>query len=109
MLYDDLSSHVDAFTEIHYKIDPTCPPENMLAVRRVIYSSILQRCAALKEGGSMSALALMDCPPGEPTEIMSIVDGHLCFSADLYHAKHRYCLCLHVKPAVYILNRNRNS
>jgi len=97
LIFDDFADHLKAFSTLSADLesDPLHPTV-MLAIRRVLYAGILQRCARLVDGGSMTALALLRTPDAEPTEFISIADGHLSFSPELFHEGQRPAIDLKV-------------
>jgi len=89
MVWDELHAHIEAFGALHSALETGMPHEFLMAVRRVVYANMLQRCAHFTAGGSLSAFPIMHVPPGEPTELMSIADGHLKFTEALHREGQR--------------------
>jgi len=101
-IYDDLTKHASAYREMSLLLRR--PPGREAYPGDVFYlhSRLLERAAKLNEdrsGGSLTALPIIETQAGDvsayiPTNVISITDGQIFLSADLFNAG--------VRPAINI-------
>jgi F-type H+-transporting ATPase subunit alpha len=97
LIYDDLSKHAVAYREISLLLRR--PPGREAYPGDIFYlhSRLLERAAKLNEdngGGSMTALPLIETQASDvsgyiPTNVISITDGQIYLSPDLFNAGQR--------------------
>jgi F-type H+/Na+-transporting ATPase subunit alpha len=102
IVYDDLSKHAVAYREMSLLLRR--PPGREAYPGDVFYlhSRLLERAARVNEkfgGGSITALPIIETQAGDisayiPTNVISITDGQIFLSADLFNSS--------VRPAVNI-------
>nr|O99015.1 RecName: Full=ATP synthase subunit alpha, plastid; AltName: Full=ATP synthase F1 sector subunit alpha; AltName: Full=F-ATPase subunit alpha [Prototheca wickerhamii]AHK10007.1 ATP synthase CF1 alpha subunit [Prototheca wickerhamii]CAB38453.1 ATP synthase CF1 alpha chain [Prototheca wickerhamii] len=102
IIYDDLTKQAQAYREISLLLRR--PPGREAYPGDVFYlhSRLLERAAKLNEklgGGSMTALPVVETQEGDisayiPTNVISITDGQIFLSADLFNAN--------VRPAINV-------
>ena len=100
VVYDDLSKHAVAYRELSLLLKR--PPGREAYPGDVFYlhSRLLERAAKLSDklgGGSITALPIIETQAGDisayiPTNVISITDGQIFLSSDLFHSG--------VRPAV---------
>lgn len=93
-VYDDLSKHAQAYREISLLLRR--PPGREAYPGDVFYlhSRLLERAAKLSDslgGGSITALPIVETQAGDvsayiPTNVISITDGQIFLSADLFNS-----------------------
>jgi len=93
-IYDDLSKQAQAYREM--SLLPRRPPGREAYPGDVFYlhSRLLERAAKLSDalgGGSMTALPIVETQEGDvsayiPTNVISITDGQIFLSADIFNA-----------------------
>ena len=91
VVYDDLSKHAAAYREMSLLLRR--PPGREAYPGDVFYlhSRLLERSANLAEGGSMTALPIIETQAGDvsayiPTNVISITDGQIFLSSDLFNS-----------------------
>jgi F-type H+-transporting ATPase subunit alpha len=94
VIYDDLSKHAQAYRQMSLLLRR--PPGREAYPGDVFYlhSRLLERAAKLNDtlgGGSMTALPIIETQAGDvsayiPTNVISITDGQIFLSADLFNA-----------------------
>jgi len=99
VIYDDLSKHAAAYREISLLLRR--PPGREAYPGDVFYlhSRLLERAAKLKDGGSLTALPVIETQAGDvsayiPTNVISITDGQIYLESDLFYQG--------VRPAVNV-------
>ena len=102
IIYDDLTKHAQAYRQISLLLRR--PPGREAYPGDIFYlhSRLLERSAKLSKklgGGSMTALPIVETEAGDvsayiPTNVISITDGQIFLSKDLYNAG--------IKPAIDI-------
>jgi len=90
VVYDDLSKHAVAYREISLLLRR--PPGREAYPGDVFYlhSRLLERAAKLKDGGSLTALPIIETQAGDvsayiPTNVISITDGQIFLETDLFY------------------------
>lgn len=91
IIYDDLSKHAVAYREMSLLLRR--PPGREAYPGDVFYlhSRLLERSANLAKGGSMTALPIIETQAGDvsayiPTNVISITDGQIFLSSDLFNS-----------------------
>ncbi|WP_338231399.1 F0F1 ATP synthase subunit alpha [Companilactobacillus muriivasis] len=94
IVYDDLSKQANAYREISLLLRR--PPGREAYPGDVFYlhSRLLERAAKLSDdlgGGSMTALPIVETQAGDvsayiPTNVISITDGQIFLSSDMFHS-----------------------
>ncbi|MFN3925779.1 MAG: F0F1 ATP synthase subunit alpha [Pseudanabaenaceae cyanobacterium] len=94
VIYDDLSKHAQAYRQMSLLLRR--PPGREAYPGDVFYlhSRLLERAAKLNDalgGGSMTALPIIETQAGDvsayiPTNVISITDGQIFLSSDLFNA-----------------------
>ncbi|RBP37808.1 F0F1 ATP synthase subunit alpha [Garciella nitratireducens] len=91
IVYDDLSKHAVAYRAMSLLLRR--PPGREAYPGDVFYlhSRLLERAAKLKEGGSITALPIIETQAGDisayiPTNVISITDGQIFLESELFHA-----------------------
>lgn len=99
VIYDDLTKHAQAYRMISILLRR--PPGREAYPGDVFYlhSRLLERAAKLKNGGSMTALPVIETQLGDissyiPTNVISITDGQIFLNNDLFNAG--------IRPAVNV-------
>jgi F-type H+-transporting ATPase subunit alpha len=97
IVYDDLSKHAQAYREISLLLRR--PPGREAYPGDVFYlhSRLLERAAKLSDdigGGSITALPIVETQAGDvsayiPTNVISITDGQIFLSSDLFNSGYR--------------------
>ena len=92
IIYDDLSKQAQAYRQMSLLLSPgrEAYPGDVF----YLHSRLLERAAKLNSllgEGSMTALPIVETQSGDvsayiPTNVISITDGHIFLSADLFHA-----------------------
>ena len=97
VIYDDLSKHAVAYRALSLLLHR--PPGREAYPGDVFYlhSRLLERAANLKDGGSLTALPIIETQAGDvsayiPTNVISITDGQIFLETELFNAG--------VRPAV---------
>ncbi len=90
VIFDDLSKHAAAYREISLLLRR--PPGREAYPGDVFYlhSRLLERSAMIKDGGSLTALPIIETQAGDvsayiPTNVISITDGQIYLEADLFY------------------------
>jgi F-type H+-transporting ATPase subunit alpha len=91
VIYDDLSKHAAAYREMSLLLRR--PPGREAYPGDVFYlhSRLLERSANIAQGGSMTALPIIETQAGDvsayiPTNVISITDGQIFLSSDLFNS-----------------------
>ena len=91
VIYDDLSKHAVAYRAISLLIRR--PPGREAYPGDVFYlhSRLLERAANLAEGGSLTALPIIETQAGDvsayiPTNVISITDGQIFLESELFNS-----------------------
>lgn len=100
IIYDDLTKHAHAYRNISLLLQRSPGREAYPGDIFYTHSRLLERAAQLHEklgGGSMTALPIIETQAGDisafiPTNVISITDGQIFLSIDLYNAN--------IRPAV---------
>ena len=97
VIYDDLSKHAVAYRALSLLLHR--PPGREAHPGDVFYlhSRLLERAANLKDGGSLTALPIIETQAGDvsayiPTNVISITDGQIFLETELFNSG--------VRPAV---------
>ena len=97
VIYDDLSKHAVAYRALSLLLHR--PPGREAYPGDVFYlhSRLLERAANLKDGGSLTALPIIETQAGDvsayiPTNVISITDGQIFLETELFNSG--------VRPAV---------
>ena len=97
VIYDDLSKHAVAYRALSLLLHR--PPGREAYPGDVFYlhSRLLERAANLKDGGSLTALPIIETQAGDvsayiPTNVISITDGQIFLETELFN--------MGVRPAV---------
>ena len=97
VIYDDLSKHAVAYRALSLLLHrpPGCEayPGDVFS----LHSRLLERAANLKDGGSLTALPIIETQAGDvsayiPTNVISITDGQIFLETELFN--------MGVRPAV---------
>ena len=97
LVYDDLSKHAVAYRALSLLLGRSPGREAYPGDVFYLHSRLLERAAHLsdaKGGGSMTALPIVETQAGDisayiPTNIISITDGQIFLSGDLFYAGQR--------------------
>merc|ERR1712060_809707 len=97
IVYDDLSKHAQAYREISLLLRRPPGREAYPGDVFYIHSRLLERAAKLSEellGGSITAIPIVETQAGDvsayiPTNVISITDGQIYLSADLFNSGFR--------------------
>jgi F-type H+-transporting ATPase subunit alpha len=97
VVYDDLSKHAQAYREISLLLRRPPGREAYPGDIFYIHSRLLERAAKLSpanQGGSITALPIVETQAGDvsayiPTNVISITDGQIYLSADLFNSGFR--------------------
>ena len=91
VIYDDLSKHAVAYRAISLLLHR--PPGREAYPGDVFYlhSRLLERAANIKDGGSLTALPLIETQAGDvaayiPTNVISITDGQIFLETELFNS-----------------------
>lgn len=91
VIYDDLSKHAVAYRALSLLLHR--PPGREAYPGDVFYlhSRLLERAANLKDGGSLTALPIIETQAGDvsayiPTNVISITDGQIFLETELFNA-----------------------
>ena len=91
VIYDDLSKHAVAYRAISLLLHR--PPGREAYPGDVFYlhSRLLERAANIKNGGSLTALPIIETQAGDvaayiPTNVISITDGQIFLETELFNA-----------------------
>jgi F-type H+-transporting ATPase subunit alpha len=91
VIYDDLSKHAVAYRAISLLLHR--PPGREAYPGDVFYlhSRLLERAANLKDGGSLTALPIIETQAGDvaayiPTNVISITDGQIFLETELFNS-----------------------
>lgn len=91
VIYDDLSKHAVAYRAISLLLHR--PPGREAYPGDVFYlhSRLLERAANIKDGGSLTALPIIETQAGDvaayiPTNVISITDGQIFLETELFNA-----------------------
>ena len=91
IIYDDLSKHAVAYRALSLLIRR--PPGREAYPGDVFYlhSRLLERAARLADGGSLTALPIIETQAGDvsayiPTNVISITDGQIFLETEMFHA-----------------------
>lgn len=91
IIYDDLSKHAVAYRAMSLLLKR--PPGREAYPGDVFYlhSRLLERAANLEEGGSITALPIIETQAGDiaayiPTNVISITDGQIFLESELFNA-----------------------
>merc|ERR1711874_824957 len=93
VIYDDLSKHAQAYREISLLLRRPPGREAYPGDVFYIHSRLLERAAKLSDeffGGSITAIPIVETQAGDvsayiPTNVISITDGQIYLSADLFN------------------------
>jgi F-type H+/Na+-transporting ATPase subunit alpha len=104
IVYDDLSKHADAYRELSLLLRR--PPGREAYPGDIFYlhARLLERACKIKNGGSMTALPVVELQQGNisayiSTNLISINDGQIVLDAGLFNRD--------IKPAVDVVIRSR--
>jgi F-type H+-transporting ATPase subunit alpha len=91
VVYDDLSKHAAAYREISLLLRRPPGREAYPGDIFYVHARLLERAANLAAGGSLTALPVVETQEGDvssyiPTNVISITDGQVYLSADLFNA-----------------------
>lgn len=97
IIYDDLSKHAVAYRALSLLLGRSPGREAYPGDVFYLHSRLLERAAHLSDergGGSMTALPIVETQAGDisayiPTNIISITDGQIFLSADLFYSGQR--------------------
>ena len=94
LVYDDLSKHAIAYRALSLLLERSPGREAYPGDVFYLHSRLLERSANLLNGGSMSALPIVETQAGDvsayiPTNIISITDGQLFLETNLFFAGQR--------------------
>ncbi|MDR3217226.1 MAG: F0F1 ATP synthase subunit alpha [Clostridiaceae bacterium] len=97
IVYDDLSKHAEAYRTISLLLKRPAGREAFPGDVFYIHSKLLERAAKLADklgGGSMTALPIIETQAGDisayiPTNVISITDGQIYLSKELFNAGQR--------------------
>jgi len=97
VIYDDLSKHAQAYREISLLLRRPPGREAYPGDVFYIHSRLLERAAKLNNallGGSITAIPIVETQAGDvsayiPTNVISITDGQIYLSADLFNSGFR--------------------
>lgn len=94
VVYDDLSKHAQAYREISLLLRRPPGREAYPGDIFYIHSRLLERAAKLQGKGSITALPIVETQAGDvsayiPTNVISITDGQIYLSADLFNSGFR--------------------
>jgi len=97
VIYDDLSKHAQAYREISLLLRRPPGREAYPGDVFYIHSRLLERAAKLSDellGGSITAIPIVETQAGDvsayiPTNVISITDGQIYLSADLFNSGFR--------------------
>lgn len=91
IIYDDLSKHAVAYRAMSLLLKR--PPGREAYPGDVFYlhSRLLERAAKLKDGGSLTALPIIETQAGDvsayiPTNVISITDGQIFLEGELFYS-----------------------
>ena len=89
VVYDDLSKHAIAYRALSLLMERSPGREAYPGDVFYLHSRLLERSANLLDGGSMSALPIVETQAGDvsayiPTNIISITDGQLFLESNLF-------------------------
>merc|ERR1711937_123550 len=94
VVYDDLSKHAQAYREMSLLLRRPPGREAYPGDIFYVHSRLLERAARLADqlgGGSITALPIVETQAGDvsayiPTNVISITDGQIFLSADLFNS-----------------------
>jgi len=99
IVYDDLSKHAVAYRQMSLLLRR--PPGREAYPGDVFYlhSRLLERAAQMKNGGSLTALPVIETQGGDvtayiPTNVISITDGQIFLEAEMFHKG--------IRPAIHM-------
>ena len=99
IVYDDLSKHAVAYRQMSLLLRR--PPGREAYPGDVFYlhSRLLERAAQMSEGGSLTALPVIETQGGDvtayiPTNVISITDGQIFLEAEMFHKG--------IRPAIHM-------
>lgn len=89
VVYDDLSKHSIAYREISRLLKRTAGRDAYPADAFYVHARLLERAACMKEGGSITALPIIETQSGDvssyiATNVISITDGQIFLDSDLF-------------------------
>jgi F-type H+-transporting ATPase subunit alpha len=91
VVYDDLSKHANAYREVSLILRRPPGRDAFPADIFYVHSRLLERAANLAKGGSITALPIVETQEGDvssyiPTNVISITDGQVYLSEELFNA-----------------------
>ena len=94
VIYDDLTKHAWAWREVSLLLKRPAGREAYPGDVFYLHSRLLERAAKLKDGGSLTALPIIETQLGDitsyiPTNVISITDGQIYLEADLFYQNFR--------------------
>ena len=99
IIYDDLSKHAVAYRQMSLLLRR--PPGREAYPGDVFYlhSRLLERAAQMAQGGSLTALPVIETQGGDvtayiPTNVISITDGQIFLEAEMFHKG--------IRPAIHM-------
>jgi len=99
IVYDDLSKHAVAYRQMSLLLRR--PPGREAYPGDVFYlhSRLLERAAQMSQGGSLTALPVIETQGGDvtayiPTNVISITDGQIFLEAEMFHKG--------IRPAIHM-------
>lgn len=89
IVYDDLSKHAVAYRTISLLLGRSPGREAYPGDVFYLHSRLLERSSQLKDGGSITALPIIETQDGDvsayiPTNVISITDGQIFLESDLF-------------------------
>lgn len=89
-IYDDLSKHAVAYRQLSLLLRRPPGREGYPGDVFFLHSRLLERAANLKNGGSLTALPIIETIQGDvssyiPTNVISITDGQIFLDTDLFN------------------------
>ncbi len=97
IVYDDLSKHAWAYRQMSLLLRRPSGREAYPGDVFYLHSRLLERAAKLKDGGSLTALPIIETQANDvsayiPTNVISITDGQIYLEPDLFFAGFRPAL-----------------
>ncbi len=94
IVYDDLSKHAIAYRALSLLLERSPGREAYPGDVFYLHSRLLERSARLADGGSITALPIVETQAGDvsayiPTNIISITDGQIFLESDLFFSGQR--------------------
>ena len=91
IIYDDLSKHAVAYRALSLLIRRSPGREAYPGDVFYLHSRLLERAARLADGGSLTALPIIETQAGDvsayiPTNVISITDGQIFLETEMFHA-----------------------